>query len=324
MLKPQPVTSTPRTASDSQPIAASNPKPAARKQPLNPWHAQLSPYRAPSVVRSLWQVGNTLVLLVLSWGLTFELVSRGNWLAVLPMFISSLLLVRVFVLQHDCGHRSFMPTAKGCDRIGVWLGILTLTPYHTWRRLHALHHATSGDLDRRGKGGEIHVLTVKEYRELSNWGRLLYRLYRNPFVLLVIGPFYQFAIRQRFAFELPREWKRERYSVYFTNLGVLVFCGALIWAYGWTTFLLAYVPVFTLAASAGVWLFYVQHQYEEGITSTTTNGTTRKRPLKGARISRCPACCSGLPPTLASITSITWIARSRTTTCNSAWMNNLA
>lgn len=282
MLKPEPV------IVERVSHAPNDPKVKRDKEPLNPWHAALAKYRHPSVARSLWQLANTLVLLVLAWGFTFERVIAGSWLAIFPMFLAAGLLVRLFVLQHDCGHRSFMPTAKACDRIGVWLGILTLTPYHTWRRLHALHHATSGDLDRRGKGGEILLLTVQEYRALPWHRRLGYRLYRNPIVLLVIGPLYQFLIKQRFAFDLPKEWKRERWSVYFTNIGLFSIYGALIWAFGWQVFLLGYLPVAALASTAGVWLFYVQHQYEEGYFEHHETWSYTEAALEGSSFFRMP------------------------------------
>lgn len=282
MLKPEPVTTNQSGATSA------SAKKAREKEPLNPWHAALAKYRTPSVARSLWQLTNTLVLLGLSWGFTFERISAGSWMAVFPGLLAAGLVVRLFVLQHDCGHRSFMPTAKGCDRIGVWLGILTLTPYHTWRRLHALHHATSGDLDRRGKGGEILLLTVAEYQALPWFKKLGYRLYRNPFVLLVLGPTYQFLIKQRFAFDLPKEWKRERRSVYFTNIGMATAAGLLIWAFGWQTFLLGYLPVVAVASTVGVWLFYVQHQYEEGYFEHHESWDYTRAALEGSSYFRMP------------------------------------
>jgi omega-6 fatty acid desaturase (delta-12 desaturase) len=141
--------------------------------------------------------------------------------------------------------------------------MVTYTPYHCWRKKHAAHHATSGDLDRRGRGGEIHVLTVQEYRESGWWKRFGYRLYRNPLVLFVVAPFYYFLIEQRFTKGLPRTWKKERASVHYTNLGVLVITALLIWLVGWKVFLLVQLPILILGSSAGVWLFYVQHQYED-------------------------------------------------------------
>lgn len=260
MLRPTP-TSTPAPSTTPPSGAAVE---AHESTANNPWHARLAPYRAPSAAKSIWQLTSTLVLLALSWGAVFALVSIGSWWALLPIPLAAGLLVRTFVLQHDCGHRSFFRSTAANDRIGVWLGLITLTPYHTWRRLHAVHHATSGDLDRRGKGGEILLLTVDEYRARGFWGRLAYRLYRNPFVLFGIGPFYQFAIKQRFAYDLPKTWKRERRSVWFTNIGAAVLLTLGILAFGWQTFVLAYVPVLALGSAIGVWMFYVQHQYEEG------------------------------------------------------------
>jgi len=259
LLKPTPVSQS-RRANEIPPSA---PSLAVESTSNNPWRARLAPYRSADPVKSIWQLVNTLTLLFVTWGTAFYLVHNRSFWAVLPIIGASGMLVRLFVLQHDCGHRSFFKSVKANDRVGAWLGILTLTPYHSWRRLHAVHHATSGDLDRRGRGGEILLLTVDEYRSRSIWGRLGYRLYRNTLVLFVLGPFYQFVIKQRFANDLPKTWERERRSVYLTNVGWFGMLGLLTWALGWQTVLLTYLPVATLASAAGVWLFYVQHQYEE-------------------------------------------------------------
>jgi omega-6 fatty acid desaturase (delta-12 desaturase) len=144
------------------------------------------------------------------------------------------------------------------------LGILTLTPYHCWRREHAIHHANSGDLDRRGRGqGEIRVMTVNEYRNASWQSRLKYRMYRHPFVLFCIGPIYEFFISQRFTFLVPKTWKRERRSILLTNLGAALLFLGMSWWLGPAKFLMIHLPVMVFAAQIGIWLFYVQHQYEE-------------------------------------------------------------
>lgn len=224
----------------------------------------LSEYRRPSARHGTWQLVSTLFLLTVSWALMYLALNISYFLSLVLLLPTSLLLVRIFILQHDCGHRSLFQSKRVNDAIGSVLGILTLTPYHCWRREHAIHHANSGDLDRRGRGqGEIRVMTVNEYRNASWQTRLKYRMYRHPFVLFCIGPIYEFFISQRFTFLVPKTWKRERRSILLTNLGAALFFLGMSWWLGPTEFLMIHLPVMVLAAQIGIWLFYVQHQYEE-------------------------------------------------------------
>jgi omega-6 fatty acid desaturase (delta-12 desaturase) len=176
---------------------------------------------------------------------------------------TALLVVRLFIFQHDCGHRSFFRSKTANDAVGFALGMLTFTPYYCWRRQHAMHHACSGDLDRRGKAGEILTMTVEEYRNASWFQRLYYRVYRHPLVLFGFGAFYQFIVRQRFTLQIPKSWKQERRSVHLTNAGLLLIVLTMSWLVGPWEFVLIEVPVMFLAAGIGVWLFYMQHQYED-------------------------------------------------------------
>jgi omega-6 fatty acid desaturase (delta-12 desaturase) len=142
------------------------------------------------------------------------------------------------------------------------LSFITFTPYTYWRRTHAMHHACSGDLDRRGKSGEIFTLTVEEYRQAGWWQRLCYRIYRHPLVLFGVGPIVHFAICQRLTGKIPAAWKKERRSVHLTNAGLLLIALAMSWLVGPLTFLMVQIPIMVISASIGVWLFYMQHQYE--------------------------------------------------------------
>jgi omega-6 fatty acid desaturase (delta-12 desaturase) len=213
---------------------------------------------------------SALFQLIVTVTLYFSLVgtagwafNHGYWAALALVPITAGLLVRLFVLQHDCGHRSFFTSNKANDRVGSLLGTLTMTPYFAWRRFHAIHHATSGDLDRRGRGGEIWVMTVAEYTKASPWARFQYRLYRNPITLFVVGPLYIFGLVQRTFKDVPKTWKRERNNILFTNFGMLVLHGGWIMTMGWQSWLAVVFPTVWLASAAGIWLFYVQHQYEE-------------------------------------------------------------
>jgi acyl-lipid omega-6 desaturase (Delta-12 desaturase) len=168
-------------------------------------------------------------------------------------------LVRVFIISHDCGHGSFLKSATANHILGTITGVLTFTPFYHWRWEHAIHHASAGDLDRRGTG-DVWTLTIEEYLEASRWKRFAYRLARNPAVLFVLAPLFVFLMKQRVpSLKAPL---RERYSVYWTNLGVGTLAAGLIWIFGLKAYLIIQLVVLMTAGSAGVWLFYVQHQFE--------------------------------------------------------------
>ncbi|MEN8151079.1 MAG: fatty acid desaturase [Planctomycetota bacterium] len=228
------------------------------------WKRALAPYTKPSVGRSVLQIVNTFPPFAALWTLMYVSVGR-DWpygITLLLAVPTAGLLVRLFIIQHDCGHGSFLKSKRACDLIGSAIGILTLTPYHYWRQEHAVHHATSGLLDRRG-AGDIDTLTVAEYEALSPGRRLLYRLYRNPILLFVIGPPFHFILKQRLPWDaLPRSASAWR-SVWLVNGALAAVLGALALTTGLRTFLLVQVPVTLISASAGVWLFYVQHQFED-------------------------------------------------------------
>jgi omega-6 fatty acid desaturase (delta-12 desaturase) len=223
----------------------------------------LATYRSPVLFRSVWQLASSIVPFVLLWGSMWFSLRYSYWLTLLLALPTAGLLVRLFILQHDCGHGSFFKSRLMNDTIGCALSLLTLTPYHRWRKHHAVHHATSGDLDRRGDG-DVHMLTVKEYCKLSPLRRLIYRIHRHPAILFGIGPFLYFVVFQRFAFYEPRSWKKERASVHWTNVALLVIVALISWVIGFKQLLLIHVPVVAIGSSAGVWLFYVQHQFETG------------------------------------------------------------
>jgi omega-6 fatty acid desaturase (delta-12 desaturase) len=231
------------------------PLPAPRTQPL------LAQYREPDLGRSVLQLLSTVVLFCMLWALSWFSLRYSYWLTLLLAVPTAGFLVRLFILQHDCGHGSFFKSKKLNDVIGFTLGVLVLTPYTCWRRQHALHHATSGDLDRRGSG-DVHTITVAEYLALTPIKRLGYRIYRNPVVFFGIGPLIYFAILQRFTTNLPRSWNKERAGLHGTNLALLGCLLVITWFVGFREFLLVHVPVTILASSAGAWLFYVQHNFE--------------------------------------------------------------
>ena len=248
---------------------------------------KLGKYRRPEWSRSLFQLCTSLAAFILSWTLAYWLLNYSYFLTLLATVPAAGFLMRLFILAHDCGHGSFFPSSKVNEIVGSALGVLTMTPYHRWRKHHAIHHATSGDLDRRGSG-DVHMLTVREYSQLTPIGRWSYRLQRHPLVLFGIGPFLYFAIWQRLAFFEHRSWKTERQSVFMTNVALLFCATAIAWFIGWGPFLAVHIPVVAFAASAGVWLFYVQHHYETSYWQRNENWEYVAAGLEGSSYYQLP------------------------------------
>ncbi len=226
------------------------------------WLKILSAYRQPRMGRSSFELAVTLLPFIALWACALICVYRGFWPGLALVVPASAFLLRLFMIQHDCGHGSFFGRRRLDDWTGRVLGVLTLTPYDYWRRTHAAHHATAGNLDERGLG-DITTLTVAEYRSLSWSKRLAYRLYRNPLVMFGIGPAWVFLIKQRLPFGMMRNGPSPWISTMATNLAIAVLTVAAIWAVGLVPFLVVHLPIVLLAGAAGVWLFYVQHQFEE-------------------------------------------------------------
>src|SRR5262245_11464054 len=224
------------------------------------WQDLVKKYQVPDKWRSVWQIVNSVIPYIAMWYLMYRSLSVSYWLTLLLAIPAAGFMTRVFIIMHDCGHGSFFKSSRANHIVGTVCGILTHTPYFQWTREHAIHHASSGDLGRRGVG-DVSTLTVNEYLALSRWERLKYRLYRHPLVMLGIGPHYIFLLTQRFPGK--HSGRRERNNVYVTNLGLLVLYGFLWWAMGLKALLMISAPLLIIAGAAGVWLFYVQHQYED-------------------------------------------------------------
>jgi omega-6 fatty acid desaturase (delta-12 desaturase) len=237
---------------DTSPISLEPSEPLA-------WKAIVARYQKPSVARGVWQIVNTLLPYAGLWYLMYLSLAISYWLVVPLAVVAAGFLVRVFIIHHDCGHHSFFKSRLANDVLGFVTGVLTMTPYYHWRWEHALHHSASGDLDRRGTG-DVWTWTVQEYLEASRWKRFAYRLARNPIFLFVIAPLFLFGVQHRFPSRGAS--RRERYSVYWTNvaiLGLTLAMGALM---GFKTYLLLLLIVMSVSGTAGVWLFYVQHQFD--------------------------------------------------------------
>lgn len=237
-------------------------KPTNKSRSMSPaeWKGLVAEFHKPSTGRALWQIANTLVPYALLWYLAYLGLAVSWWLTVGAAMLAGAFLVRVFIIFHDCGHGSFFESARANNVVGFIAGVLTLTPYYHWRWEHALHHSTAGDLSRRGTG-DVWTMTVQEYLESSRWRRFAYRLARNPVILFVIAPLYLFAVRQRFPSRSAKP--RERRSVHWMNLAILGMAAGLSWIYGIGAYLVIQLTAMGVAGAAGVWLFYVQHQFED-------------------------------------------------------------
>ncbi len=226
------------------------------------WGSRLAPYRAADNRRAIFEIAITLLPFIAAWGVTWALLQVSPWLALLAAIPAAGLMVRLFMIQHDCGHGAMFSSRRINDWVGRAIGVLTLTPYDYWRHAHALHHAGSGNLDRRGMG-DIDTLTVGEYRALRWLGRLRYRLYRHPLVMFGIGPAYLFLLRHRLPTGAIKLGRQPWLSALLTNLGIAVISAPMIYFVGLAAFLLVQLPIVAIAASIGVWLFYVQHQFDK-------------------------------------------------------------
>ncbi|MFK7761653.1 MAG: fatty acid desaturase [Roseobacter sp.] len=234
---------------------------AHRTAPARDWVKILSEYREPNTVRSSFELAITVSAFVFLWALAWYVMSISAWLTFAISLCNAAFLLRLFIIQHDCGHSAFLKNRVLSDWLGRVLGVVTLTPYDVWRRSHALHHSSSGNLGHRGMG-DVHTLTVAEYQEMTPLKRLLYRLYRHPLVLFGLGPGYLFFLQNRVPLGLTAHAKYWVSSMG-TNAVIVLALYVIFYFGGVMPILLIFVPSTLLAATAGVWLFYVQHQFEE-------------------------------------------------------------
>lgn len=261
--------------------------------PPMPTHLRqiLKKYRQPSLWRASWQIVNTLVPMAILWWAAWQSFAISYWITLTCCVGIAALMLRTFVLHHDCTHGSFFKTRRANEFWGFVLGVLTFTPFHRWRRSHNYHHAHSGDLDHRGEG-YITMYTVAEYEKLSAKQKIWYRVYRHPMFMFFVAPFLQFIILERFTFDLPQSAKVARRGVWMTNLALLAIPTIVYFLAGWSgvgQFLAILFPSAAMTATAGVWLFFVQHNYDEAYFQNHENWNFSVAALEGCSFFDLPA-----------------------------------
>ncbi|GHH98643.1 fatty acid desaturase [Neobacillus kokaensis] len=246
---------------------------------------QVAPFEKASTKESVWQIINTVGPFIILWYLGYVSLSVSYWLAFVPIIFAAGFLVRIFIIFHDCTHHSFFKSRRLNRIVGTFTGVLTLFPFDQWGHDHAVHHATSGNLDKRGTG-DIWTLTVDEYLAAPLKLRLAYRFYRNPFVMFVLGPIYVFLLKNRFNRKGARQ--KERNNTYLTNILILVLAALLSWAIGWQSFLFVQGTIFMISGAAGIWLFYVQHTFEDSYFEEDKDWEYVKAAVEGSSFYKLP------------------------------------
>jgi omega-6 fatty acid desaturase (delta-12 desaturase) len=255
----------------------------ARQQ--NPWRAQLQPYSTPDPKRTWLDLATSVLPYLLLWPVMVWSLDVSYWLTLLIAIPNAGFLLRTFIMFHDCGHGSLFDSKRANTWVGRFTGLLVWTPYASWRHSHAVHHATAGDLDRRGDG-DVPTMTVAEFNAASLPMRIGYRLFRNPLILFTLGPIWSFTVQPRLINRNMRP--RIRNSVLITNVVLAATIAGMCWLIGWQAFLLIQGPMVLLAGGAGVWLFFVQHQFEDTYWETTGEWTYADAALRGSSYLRLP------------------------------------
>lgn len=245
------------------------------------WISALHPYRNSDLNRSRLEIAVTVAPFVALWVVSWVLFQVSIWLSLVVSIPAGAFLVRLFLIQHDCGHGAFFRKKASNDWVGRVLGVFTLTPYDVWRKQHSIHHATHGNLEKRGMG-DIDTVTLREYKAMPWFKRFGYRLYRHPVVMFGLGPSYVFLWLNRYPSGLMSAGWIYWASAMGTNLAIAALAASMMWLVGWDTFLLVQGPITVMAATIGIWLFYVQHQFEDAFWEEGENWSLQDAALYGS------------------------------------------
>ncbi len=255
---------------------------------ITPWqiiNKNIEKYQKPSVGRSIWQIINTFVPYVGLWILIIYSLSVSYWLSAFLIILASGFLVRLFIIFHDCGHGSYFKSNAANKFVGMFFGILAFTPWDKWHNQHMRHHGTVGNLDKRGVG-DVWTLTKEEYQNSTKWVKLKYRIYRNPLIMFGIGSLYVFLIQNRL---IQKDMTaKEKANVWLTNAALVVLFVVMSFAIGFGTFLIIQLSILYISAISGLWLFYLQHQYEDVNWFRAKDWNYRKVALEGSSYVKFP------------------------------------
>lgn len=255
------------------------------KEKTRQLHKDVAPFAVSDRRKSVMQILNTIPPFLVLWFLAYQSIEYSILLTIGICVIAAGFVVRTFIIFHDCTHGSFFKSKKANDALGTITGVLTLFPYEKWKREHAIHHASSSNLDKRGIG-DIWVMTIEEYKAASKWQKAAYRFYRNPLVMFGLGPLYLILINGRINRKDAR--KRERNNTYLTNLLILVVYAAVAFLVGWEKFLLIQGTIMFIAASLGIWLFYIQHTFEDSYFEEESEWDYVKAAVEGSSYYKLP------------------------------------
>lgn len=246
---------------------------------------EVAPFEKTNIKTSVWQMMNTFVPLFVLWYLAYLSLEISYFLTLPIVILAGGFLVRSFIIFHDCCHQSFFKSKLANDIVGNIIAVLTIIPYQQWKNEHSIHHASSGNLDKRGIG-DIWLMTIDEYKSASKWMKLAYRVYRNPLVMFLIGPIFVFMLQYRFNSKRAR--RKERINTYLNNIYIAILYTALCWLLGWQTVLMIQGPIFMISGSLGIWLFYVQHQFEDSYFEKNDEWSYVKAAVEGSSYYKLP------------------------------------
>ena len=249
------------------------------------WMEVVSKYNFSDPLKSWWQLINSVIPYLALWAAMIWSLHISYWITILLSVFAAGFLVRIFIIFHDCGHGSFFKSQRLNRTVGVILGLMTFTPYHKWHHDHKEHHATVGNLDKRGTG-DVKTLTIEEFMKRSKWNQFRYRIYRHPIFLFGIAPFLVFVFQNRLTKKNMN--LKEKWYLHLTNLALVVAILLSMWAIGWKAYLLIQLPVLYIAAIHGLWLFYVQHQYENVVWKRSNEWNYKDIALEGSSYFRLP------------------------------------
>lgn len=259
------------------------------KKALKDWPQRVKAYQVPNIKKAVTQICNSFLPFIGLWILMYFSIDISYWLTIGLGFLNAFFLVRIFIIQHDCGHQSFFKSRKVNNIIGQVCSYFSLIPYKYWARSHSFHHAHNGQLENRDIG-DLTTLTVNEYKALSGWGRFKYRIYRSPLIMFCIGPVYYLTIHSRIPSrnEIMKAWTKERKALWRNNIGLAIIYIAMGFLVGWKKFLLVQAPIIVFFGIIAIWFFYVQHQHEENYKQWKENWEYLLSAIRGSSYYKLP------------------------------------